>query len=124
MLVILLLTQFGLSMLGGALQIQAISSVGNLLSIVGYVLFVLFIRHTAAHLGNNELKASAGRFLIFAVIMFGVAVGVGVLAGINGTPALLVVLGLVMIVAFLIWFIWYLRMITSLMKTIDQQTGR
>lgn len=122
--VLLLITQFMLSMLGRALQIEAISAVGNLLSIVGYVLFVLFIRRTAAHLGNDNLKASASRFLIFAVVTFVVAIGIGVVAGIFGAPILLGVLGLVVIIIFLIWFIWYLRMITSLMKTIDQQTGR
>jgi hypothetical protein len=68
-------------------------------------------------LGNLDLASSAGNFLIFSVAMVvGVillAVGVA-LAG----PALAVILGLAMLIAGIVMFVWYLRLIRNLMTTI------
>jgi predicted RNA-binding Zn-ribbon protein involved in translation (DUF1610 family) len=111
------------SMAGGASQQQAIAAVGNLLGLIGYVLFVLFIRRAARALGDDELEASAGRFLAFGVLLFVGAILLGVLSGMARAPVLMGILGIVILVSVLVGFIWYLRLLKGLMTTIDAQVG-
>lgn len=111
------------SMVGGAADSQAISGLGSLLSIVGSILFILFIRQSAAYLGDQQLATSALRFLIFGVAVVVGAIVIGIMAGIAGVPALLAILGLAAIVCGIIYLVWYLRLIRGLMTTIDHRTG-
>jgi hypothetical protein len=108
---------FILSFISGATQTEALSAVAGLCNLIGSILFILFIRQAATYLGNLDLASSAGNFLIFSVAMVvGVillAVGVA-LAG----PALAVILGLAMLIAGIVMFVWYLRLIRNLMTTI------
>jgi len=114
---------FALAMVAGATQNQSISAAGNFLSIVGHVLLILFIRATAIYLGNTDLARSASRFLIFAVCaVFGGFV-VGIVAILLHTPLALVFLALAAVVAGLVSFVWYLRLIKALADTIDQRLG-
>jgi predicted RNA-binding Zn-ribbon protein involved in translation (DUF1610 family) len=121
--ILCIVANFLLSMFGGIIQSEAISGMGSLVSIIGSVLFILFIRRTATYLNNQELAASAGRFLIFAAAMVGVAVVLGTAAAIAAAPAIIGIVGLVVVVGALIAFVWYLRLIKSLMTTIDQRLG-
>ncbi|MCI0332205.1 MAG: hypothetical protein L0228_03140 [Planctomycetes bacterium] len=116
-----------LSMAGGAADSEALSGMGSLVSLVGNVLFILFIRQSATYLNDHRLAASALKFLLFGIIVFvgmvmlGVAAGVA--AGAAGAPALIAILGLVVIVCALVALVWYLRLLSSLMSTIDRRTG-
>jgi hypothetical protein len=112
-----------LGMVGGAAQNQAISGLGSLVSMVGGILFILFIRRSAAYLNDHDLASSAGKFLIFGCVMFVFAMVMGVLAAVAVAPALIVILVLGAIVGGLIAFVWYMKLIKSLMTTIDQRTG-
>jgi phage FluMu protein Com len=118
-----ILGNIALSMIGGVMQSEPIQGVGSLLSMVGYILFILFIRRAADYLSDHDLAASAGKFLIFGIVVFIGAVAMGVAAAMAQAPALVGVLGLAVIVAGLVAFVWYLRLIKSLMSTIDSRLG-
>jgi predicted Zn finger-like uncharacterized protein len=108
---------------GGVLQVQAISSLGNLVSTIGWVLFILFIRRTAMHLGNIELAASAKKLLVLVIgIVVGMILGIVVGAIANVPAVVFIVIGLA-VIAFIAAFFWYVRLITTLMATIDQRTA-
>jgi hypothetical protein len=109
--------------ISGAAGIEALSALGSLFSLGGWVMFILFIRHTAEYLGNQALASSAGRFLIFAVVMFVGAFGLGIALAVAETPALLGILGLAAIIGGLIGFVWYVNMLQKLMTTIDERLG-
>jgi hypothetical protein len=111
-----------MGMVGGGLHNQAISSLGNVISMVGYILFVLFIKRSAAYLNNAPLAASAGRFLIFGVAMVVGGVALGVIAAIGQAPGILMAVGFAVFVVGLVAFVWYLKLIQGLMKTIDERT--
>jgi hypothetical protein len=100
-----------------------LSALGSLASLVGYVLFILFIRQSAAYLGDQPLASSAIRFLIFGVVFIFGLIALGVIAGVGGEEVLLAVLGLSAIVGGIVALVWYLRLIRSLMATIDRRTG-
>jgi predicted RNA-binding Zn-ribbon protein involved in translation (DUF1610 family) len=108
------------AVVGTAVNVQAIASIGNLLAVIGSVLFILFIRRSAAYLGNNDLSASAGTFLFFGASVVVGAFMLGMVAMILKIPAILGIVGLAAI-AGLVSFVWYLRLIKSLMDTIDQR---
>jgi hypothetical protein len=60
--------------------------------------------------------------------MFGIAFVVGAMmlgfmAGVGGSEVLLGLLGLSVIVCGIVSLVWYLRLLRSLMATIDQRTG-
>jgi hypothetical protein len=112
-----------LGMVGGAAQMEALSGLGSLVSMVGYVLFILFIRRSAAYLNDHDLASSAGKFLIFGMVMFVLAMVMGVLAAIQQAPAIMAIIGLIVIVGGLAAFIWYMRLIKSLITTIGERTG-
>jgi hypothetical protein len=112
-----------LSMVGGAADSQAISGLGSLVSLVGSVLFILFIRQAATYLGDHQLATSAFRFILFGIAVVVGAVALGVMAGIAGAPALIAVLGLAVIVCAIVYLVWYLKLIRSLMATIDHRVG-
>lgn len=112
-----------LSMVGGAADSQAISSLGSLVSIAGSVLFILFIRQAATYLGDHQLATSAMRFILFGIGVVVGAVALGVMAGVAGAPALIAVLGLMVVVCAIVYLVWYLKLIRSLMATIDHRTG-
>ncbi len=117
------LANFLLSVIGGATGIQAVSSVGSLFSIGSWVMFVLFIRHSATYLGNHDLATSAIRFIYFGIALFVGAFAFGVAMALAQAPVLLGILGLLAIVAALVALVWYLRLIQGLKSTIDQRTG-
>ncbi len=111
------------AMVGAATHLPAINLLGSLLSIVGWVLFILFIRRTADYLGNSQLTKSTTRFLIFCGALLAGAFVMGFIAGAGHAPALLGVVSLIVVVAGLIGFVWYVNLIQGLMKTIDQRIG-
>jgi len=120
------IVNFLLNLVGGSIDSDGLSSFGSLFNLAGCVLSILFIRASAKYLNNQELASSAAKYLIFGVVMFvlmfiaGVAAGVGMAAGGGGGAAIVFgVLGIAAIVALLVAIIWYLRLISSLMKTID-----
>jgi hypothetical protein len=108
---------FILSFIGGATQTEALSGVAGLVSMVGNILFILFIRQAATYLGNLDLASSAGNFLIFAVCMFVGIIAIGVAAAL--APPIAAILGIALLIAGLVMFIWYLRLIKNLMTTIE-----
>ncbi len=117
-----------LSIAGEAAGSEALSGIGSLVSLVGNVLFILFIRQSATYLNDHQLAASALKFLIFGIIVFVVVVMLGVAAGVAaagvaGAPVFIVILGLVVIVCALVALVWYLRLLRSLMTTIDRRMG-
>jgi hypothetical protein len=114
-----------LSMVGGAMQNPALSAVGGLLSLIGTVLFILFIRRSAAYLGNDELATSAARYLIFCVGFIAGCFVLGFMAGAAGAGGepFGLILGIVLLVCGIAAFIWYLRLIRTLMTTVEERTG-
>jgi hypothetical protein len=111
-------------MVGGALQNPAISLFGNLISIIGYVLFILFIRRAAIYLNDHALASSAVRFIIFCVALFVGFIVFAMIAGLLQMEVVLAIVGLGMLVAALASFIWYLRLIKGLMTAIDIRSVR
>ena len=111
-----------LSMAGTGSQNPALNGLGSLISMAGYILFILFIRRSAAYLDDADLATSAGRFLIFGVVTF-----FGVIAVIASAVAQIEILSLMLGVTLFVMgvaaFIWYLRLIKSLMTTIDLRTS-
>jgi hypothetical protein len=112
-----------LSMVSGAAHLPALNALGQLLSFVGTVLFILFIRAAARYLGNMDLSMSAGRYLVFSVCFIVGLVVMIVAAVVGQMPALFAIFGLGILVCGLIMFIWYLRLVQNLMKTIDERRG-
>jgi hypothetical protein len=110
-----------LSLVGAA--IPPVGMLGSLASIVGNVLFILFIRQSANYLGDQQLAASAFRFLMFGIAFVVGAMMLGFMAGVGGSEVLLGLLGLSVIVCGIVSLVWYLRLLRSLMATIDQRTG-
>ncbi len=107
---------FILSFIGGATGIEALSGVAGLISLTGNILFILFIRQSATYLGNLDLASSASSFLIFAVSMFVGFIVVGVAAAL--APPIAAILGIAIFIAAIVMFVWYLRLIRTLMTTI------
>jgi predicted RNA-binding Zn-ribbon protein involved in translation (DUF1610 family) len=107
----------------GAAQVPAIGALGNLVSIIGSILFVLFIRQSASFLGDERLASSAGRFLIFGVIMVLGTIAMFVVAAAAQAPALAGIVGLGLVIGFLVGFLWYVRLIKGLIDTIDQRAS-
>jgi Flp pilus assembly protein TadB len=83
---------------------------------IGYVCFVLFIRQSASYLGDHDLSSSASRFLIFAVSLFVGMFALGVFIVL--VPPIGAILGLAILIGAIVLFVWYLRLIRSLMTTI------
>jgi hypothetical protein len=115
--IICVVLNFALSFISGATGIEALSGIAGLISIVGNILFVLFIRQAARYLGNQQLADSAVKFLIFAVALFGGAIAIGVAAAL--LPPVAAILGIAIGIGGLIMFVWFLRLLRSLMATID-----
>jgi hypothetical protein len=113
-----------LSIVGGVAENPAISGLGSLVSIIGSVLFILFIRRSAMYLNDHQLATSAVRFIIFGVSLFVGFFVFAFVAGVLQMPAIFGVVGIVMIVAALVGFIWYMRLIKSLMTAIDLRTDQ
>ncbi|BBO34372.1 hypothetical protein PLANPX_3984 [Lacipirellula parvula] len=108
-----------LSMAGRGAQLPALNLLGSLLSAVGWILFILFIRQSASYLGNDDLARSAVRFLIFGVVCFFSAIG-AVAVVVAQIEILSIVLGVTLLVMAIMAFIWLLRLLKGLMTTIDQ----
>jgi hypothetical protein len=121
--IVCLVVNIVLSMAGGVADSQALSSLGSLVSIVGNVLFILFIRQSATYLRDAQLASSALRFLFFGIAVFIGVIMLAVAAGVAGVPALIALLGLVVIVCGLVYLVWYLRLLKGLMATIDHRVG-
>lgn len=111
-----------LSFVSGAAQIPALSLVSSLVSLIGVICFIMFIRRSADYLGNMDLARGAGNFLMFGVAMFVGIFVLGFLAAAAGGGAAVGIGGLVFFVMAIVGFIWYLRLIKALITTIDQQT--
>jgi predicted RNA-binding Zn-ribbon protein involved in translation (DUF1610 family) len=114
---------FMISVLGGVAQMPAAGSLGNLISMAGHILFILFIRQSATYLGDQKLADSAFRFLMFLVLAFVGIVGMALIAGMAGAAVILGVLIILGILCGIVYFLWYLKLIRSLMTTIDQRTS-
>jgi hypothetical protein len=119
--VVCIAANFVLSLLGAA--IPPVGLLGNLASLVGSVLFLLFIRQSAIYFGNQQLADGAIRFLIFGVVAVVGAIGLGVMAAVSQNEAVIGILVIAGVVCAIVYFVWYLRLIKSLMETIDQQTA-
>jgi len=111
------------SMFGSAAGAEAISGFGNLVSLVGAVLFMLFIRQSAIYLGNFALGSSVLKFLMFAVGAFVGCIVLIIAAAVVQTPILIGIAILIGVVCAIIYFAWYLSLIRGLMTTIDQRTA-
>jgi len=107
-----------LSLAGGATNSPALSGIGSLLSMIGSILFMLFIKRSATYLNNYELASSAKKFLIFGVVMFVGMIALGILAAV-GAPVLVLIIGVGALVGGLISIAWSMRLIRGLMLTID-----
>lgn len=99
------------------LKLIDLDPVGSLASLVGNILFVLFLRGVAQYFHNEELAQSAGTFL--AVTIAG-SVGGGVLLVLfmfvgqsGGGLALLAFVGIAFLVFLATVFVWYLRLLRS-----------
>jgi hypothetical protein len=119
--IICIVINFVTGVIGGAMQNQAVNSLGNLVSIIGSILFVLFIRQSARYLGDSQLASSASSFLIFGVVMVGMMIGV-IVAAVAQIAVVAGILGFGMVIGFLVGFFWYLRLIKGLIGTIDQRS--
>jgi hypothetical protein len=75
------------------------------------------------YFGDQKLAGSAMRFLIFAVVAFVAIMGLAVVAGVAQADLLLGLLIMVGVVCAFVYFVWYLKLIQSLMTTIDRQSG-
>ena len=113
-----------INFVSGAMGIQTASLAGNFIVFVGSCLFCLFMRATARYLGDDELAASVGRYLIFIVCLIVGAFTIGVAAGMGGMPGLVIILALAALVCELIAVVWFLRLIRSLQADIDGTLGR
>jgi hypothetical protein len=111
------------SMVGGATDNDAISGVGSLISLIGSILFILFMRRAATYLNDHQLASSAGKFLIFGIVLFVAIFFCAIVAGLLQQPAILAIVVIVVLVAALVGFVWYLRLIKSLMTVIDLRTA-
>lgn len=126
---------------GGGAAFQAnthpLQSVGNLISLVGSVLFILFMRKVAQFLGEVDLASSATKFLIFMIAVpfvamvlavFAVVAGVGA-AGAGGNPSggpffgILIGGGCVFVVLLIVMFFWWLRLIKGVRDAIASRTS-
>jgi hypothetical protein len=121
--VICTLANIILSMAGKIAEAPVLSGLSSLVSMVGYALFMLFIRQSATYLGDHQLARSAFRFILVGIAFFVGAIVLGVMLGVGGLPALTAVVGFVAIVCGIVYLVWYLRLIRSLMATIDHRTG-
>jgi hypothetical protein len=121
--VVCLVANILLGMVGGAAQVEAISGIGNLISMVGSVLFLLFIRKVALYLNDQSLATSALYFLIFGIAM---AVGIIVMVVMAAVAANEIVLGLVGLGVFaliIVSVVWYLIILRSAIRLIDSRTA-
>jgi hypothetical protein len=112
-----------ISMVGGAAQNQGISGLGNIVSMAGSILFILFIRRIALYLNDQRLATSAGYFLAFAIAMM---VGIVVLIVVAAVAANEIVFGLVglgVLAAVIVSVVWYLMLIRSSIRLIDSRTA-
>jgi FtsH-binding integral membrane protein len=110
-------------MMGAGAGARGNSPLGSLLGLVGYLLFVLFIRRTASYLGDRNLAASAGRFLVFAMTAFlGLFLTI-IAAAVAQAFSVVALVAMAAIVVALVAFVWFLRLIISLRTTIDQRLG-
>ena len=118
--IVCIVGNFLLSLAGRAADSEAIAAIGSLVSLIGWVLFILFIRRSAAYLRDYELASSAGKFLGFMVLMMGGAIALFVLAA-SGPPVLLGLGGFCVLIASLVGLIWFLRLVRGLRMTIDDE---
>jgi hypothetical protein len=118
--VVLIVGNILLTMAAGADESGAVSGLASLLSVVGWILFILFIKRSANYLRDYDLASSAGRFLwLFAAFFVGAFV-LGVLSAVAG-PALLGVAALCAIVGVLGGFVWFLRLVRGLKLAIESE---
>jgi hypothetical protein len=96
---------------------RLLSGVGGLISLVGNILFLLFIRQSASYLGNHDLTDSVVKFVIAAVALIVGAFAIGVTAVFM--PAIAAIIGILLVIGLIILCVWYLRLLASLMATID-----
>jgi hypothetical protein len=111
---------FLLSLAGSSADTEVLPAIGSLVSLIGWVLFILFIRRAAAYLRDYELASSAGKFLGFMVFMMGGAMALFLLAA-SGPPVLLGLGGFCVLIASLVGLIWFLRLVRGLRMTIDDE---
>lgn len=103
-----------LSGVAEAAENQLLGSVGNLISLAGSILFILFLKRSASYLGSQEIATSAGRFLVFNIMLYGGVIVIVVMALSGAANAVAGVLGIVLSVCFLVSLLWYIRLIKTL----------
>ena len=107
-----------LSLAGGAANSEALTAIGSLMSLVGWILFIVFIKRSATYLRDHELAASVKNYLILIAGIFVGGISLGVLSVI-GQPWLLGIVALCVVVGSLISFLWFLRLVRGLRNAID-----
>jgi hypothetical protein len=119
-----ILSNIGAAAAKGSEMEDVISGIGGLASLVGNIMFILFIRKIARHLGNEVLASSAMKFLLFLVAIVVGAIVFMVLTMVAQAPALMAVFGIAAFVLMIVAFIWYLRLLGNSVQTIDTYRTR
>ncbi|MEQ8211015.1 MAG: hypothetical protein RH917_14405 [Lacipirellulaceae bacterium] len=112
-----------LNIAGRGAESEAITGIGSLVSLVGNVLFILFIRRAATYLNDYELASSAGKFLIFCAAFIAGCFVLGFAFAAAAGGAAVAIVGLVFVVSAIVFLLWFLRLIRGLRDTIDQRIG-
>lgn len=115
-------------MAGAAAESPVVYLFGSLFSMAGGFLFILFIRAIAIHLQNKDLVRSAETFLMLVFFQFVATFVLGLVRATAGGEAVGVVkalvfsIGLIVVATAIVAFVWYLRLLRSLMDSIDRRT--
>ncbi len=116
---ICMLLNFLLTGISTITNASLLGSLGNLVSLAGSVLFILFVRQTAIYLHNQNLASSAVKFLVFSVGIVVLSIIIGIAAALM--PPLAALIGLVFLGALIVSIVWYLRLISGLKAEIDRR---
>ncbi len=109
-----------LNLAGQFTQNKALTSISSLLSLVGAVVFMIFLMRLGRFLGRRDLADQGKTILTGSVILVGGFIGGAVAIGLGN----LMLGGLLMIVSsfgFLILFVMYANLISSLKQATAQQ---
>jgi predicted RNA-binding Zn-ribbon protein involved in translation (DUF1610 family) len=112
---------FLLSLVGGAVQSPLIPGIATLMSLVGCILFVLFIRRSAQYLGDDDLTKSVTRYLWFTIVLIAGGFIMVMLLAAEADDALVGIAALFVLIGGLINFLWFIGLIRRLRITIDHE---
>ena len=101
--------------------VPPVAALGSLASLVGSIMFILFLRQLGKHLRHQKLAASAIQFLIFVVVVGAALVGGIVLAAVTRESSAIAIVGLLVLVCMIIGLLWYLRLLAAAVTAIDER---